>query len=59
MREYQELTLKSRLKIPLIYGVDAVHGHNNIVCDEATFRKLHVAPYLPAIKAGSGSIMVS
>ena len=39
--------------------MDAVHGHNNIVCDEATLRKLHVAPYLPAIKAGSGSIMVS
>ena len=30
VREYQALTLKSRLKIPLIYGVDAVHGHNNI-----------------------------
>jgi len=169
VHEYQELTLKSRLKIPLIYGVDAVHGHNNIdgavvfphniglgaahnpalvrkasevtaqeiaatginwafapcvavaqnvrwgrsyesfgtspelvgqlgaaaveglqarlpggarilactkhfagdggtkdgidqgntICDEATFRKLFVAPYLPAIKAGSGSIMVS
>ena len=169
VREYQQLTLKSRLKIPLIYGVDAVHGHNNIdgavvfphnlglgatrnpalvrkageitareiaatgihwafapcvavsqnirwgrcyesfssspdlagelgaaavtglqsplpggvrilactkhfagdggtkdgidqgntICDEPTFRKLHVAPYLPAIAAGSGSIMVS
>ena len=169
VREYQELTLKSRLKVPLIYGVDAVHGHNNIdgavvfphnvglgatrnpalvrkageitareiaatgihwafapcvavsqnirwgrsyesfssspdlagqlgaeavkglqsplpggarilactkhfagdggtrdgidqgntICDEATFRRLHVAPYIPAIAAGSGSIMVS
>jgi beta-glucosidase len=28
--EYQEEALKSRLGIPLIYGVDAVHGHNNM-----------------------------
>ena len=27
---YQEETLKSRLQIPLIYGIDAVHGHNNV-----------------------------
>lgn len=27
---YQEEALKSRLGIPLIYGVDAVHGHNNV-----------------------------
>ena len=27
---YQSETLKSRLKIPLIYGIDAVHGHNNV-----------------------------
>ena len=25
---YQEETLKSRLQIPLIYGIDAVHGIN-------------------------------
>jgi beta-glucosidase len=29
------------------------------VCDEATFRKMFVAPYEPAIKSGVGSIMVS
>jgi len=29
------------------------------VCDEATFRKLFVEPYKPAIAAGVGSIMVS
>jgi len=29
--EYQSRSLKSRLKIPLIYGVDAVHGHNNVI----------------------------
>ncbi len=29
-REYQELALKTRLKIPIIYGIDAVHGHNNV-----------------------------
>ena len=28
---YQEEALKSRLKIPLLYGIDAVHGHNNVV----------------------------
>ncbi len=27
---YQRHALKTRLGIPLIYGVDAVHGHNNI-----------------------------
>ncbi|MBN1810581.1 MAG: glycoside hydrolase family 3 protein [Anaerolineae bacterium] len=27
---YQEYALKTRLSIPLIYGVDAVHGHNNV-----------------------------
>jgi beta-glucosidase len=28
--ECQSWALKSRLKIPLIYGIDAVHGHNNV-----------------------------
>lgn len=28
--EYQGYALKTRLKIPLIYGIDAVHGHNNV-----------------------------
>src|SRR6266545_6867235 len=28
---YQNAALASRLGIPLIYGVDAVHGHNNVV----------------------------
>lgn len=28
-------------------------------CDEATLRKVHVAPYLPSIEAGVGSVMVS
>jgi beta-glucosidase len=27
---YQQAALKSRLSIPLIYGIDAVHGHNNV-----------------------------
>lgn len=27
---YQRHALKTRLGIPLLYGVDAVHGHNNI-----------------------------
>ncbi|HKM52263.1 MAG TPA: glycoside hydrolase family 3 N-terminal domain-containing protein, partial [Isosphaeraceae bacterium] len=28
--ELQSWALKSRLKIPLIYGIDSVHGHNNV-----------------------------
>ena len=28
---YQREALKSRLQIPLIYGIDAVHGHNNVI----------------------------
>lgn len=27
---YQSYALKSRLAIPLVFGVDAVHGHNNV-----------------------------
>lgn len=27
---YQGLAMKSRLKIPLLFGIDAVHGHNNV-----------------------------
>ena len=27
---YQSQALRSRLGIPLLYGVDAVHGHNNV-----------------------------
>jgi beta-glucosidase len=26
----QEWSLKTRLKIPVLYGIDAVHGHNNV-----------------------------
>ena len=28
---YQSIALQTRLRIPLLYGVDAVHGHNNVV----------------------------
>ena len=28
---FQARALKTRLKIPLLYGVDAVHGHNNVI----------------------------
>ena len=31
VNDYQKQALSTRLKIPLIYGVDAVHGHNNVV----------------------------
>jgi beta-glucosidase len=29
--KYQSYALKTRLKIPLLYGVDAVHGHSNVI----------------------------
>ncbi|MCA1613730.1 MAG: glycoside hydrolase family 3 C-terminal domain-containing protein [Acidobacteria bacterium] len=28
---YQTIAMKSRLGIPILYGVDAVHGHNNVI----------------------------
>jgi beta-glucosidase len=28
---YQAQALQTRLKVPLLYGVDAVHGHNNVL----------------------------
>ena len=31
VNSYQKQALSTRLKIPLIYGIDAVHGHNNVV----------------------------
>jgi len=31
VNNYQDQALSTRLKIPLIYGIDAVHGHNNVV----------------------------
>ncbi len=30
VREYADAALQTRLGIPLVYGVDAVHGHNNV-----------------------------
>ena len=31
MDRYQKAALKTRLAIPLLYGVDALHGHNNVL----------------------------
>ncbi len=28
--DFQSQALKTRLKIPILYGIDAVHGHNNV-----------------------------
>lgn len=28
---YQKIALRSRLRIPILYGIDAVHGHNNVI----------------------------
>ncbi|GKD46848.1 putative glycoside hydrolase family 3 C-terminal domain-containing protein [Tanacetum coccineum] len=30
VNDYQKAALSTRLGIPLIYGIDAVHGHNNV-----------------------------
>ena len=30
VQEFQAQALQTRLKIPILYGIDAVHGHNNI-----------------------------
>lgn len=30
VNEFQRGALSSRLGIPMIYGIDAVHGHNNV-----------------------------
>ena len=40
-------------------GTENGRDQGNTVCDEATFRKLYVAPYEEVVKAGVGSIMVS
>src|SRR5690606_348724 len=30
VNEYREQSLRSKHQVPVIYGVDAVHGHNNV-----------------------------
>lgn len=30
INDFQRGSLSSRLGIPMIYGIDAVHGHNNV-----------------------------
>jgi len=40
-------------------GTENGKDEGNTVCDEATLRKIHLAPYTAAIQAGVGSIMVS
>lgn len=40
VESFQQYALQTRLKIPLIYGIDAVHGHNNI--DGATVLPHHI-----------------
>jgi beta-glucosidase len=37
---FQSYALQTRLKIPLLYGIDAVHGHNNV--DGATVFPHHI-----------------
>ena len=40
VNQFQSYALQTRLKIPLLYGIDAVHGHNNI--DGATVFPHHI-----------------
>jgi len=51
---FSEESLKTRLGIPVIYGIDAVHGHNNVV--NATILPHNVG--LGAIAAGNPDIGV-
>jgi len=30
INDFQKGSLSTRLQIPMIYGIDAVHGHNNV-----------------------------
>eukprot|EP00897_Mesotaenium_endlicherianum_P004948 jgi/Mesen1/4481/ME000228S03456 len=41
VESFQEATRGTRLRIPMLYGVDAVHGHNNVL--SATIFPHHVA----------------
>lgn len=40
-------------------GTQNGKDQGNTVMDEATLRKIHLAPYLPSLKAGVGSVMLS
>ncbi|TAL00231.1 MAG: beta-glucosidase [Verrucomicrobia bacterium] len=40
VNEFQSHALQTRLKIPILYGIDAVHGHNNV--DGATVFPHHI-----------------
>jgi beta-glucosidase len=40
-------------------GTQNGKDQGNTVVDEATLRKIHLAPYLPSLKAGVGSVMIS
>lgn len=40
-------------------GTQDGKDQGNTVMDEATLRKIHLAPYLPSLKAGVGSVMIS
>ncbi|HEU5072232.1 MAG TPA: glycoside hydrolase family 3 N-terminal domain-containing protein [Verrucomicrobiae bacterium] len=40
VNEFQAQALQTRLKIPILYGIDAVHGHNNV--DGATVFPHHI-----------------
>ena len=40
VNEFQSHAQQTRLKVPMIYGIDAVHGHNNI--DGATIFPHHI-----------------
>ena len=46
VRGFQEEALRSRLGIPLLYGVDAVYGHNNV-------RGATIFPHLSALGAAA------
>lgn len=46
-------------KSPFKPGMNFILDQGDTRCDEETLRRLHVAPYLPSLAAGTGSIMPS
>ncbi|RDX69324.1 hypothetical protein CR513_51575 [Mucuna pruriens] len=49
INEFQKGALESRLGIPMIYGIDAVHGHNNVYNATASLRFIIIFLFVWAI----------
>src|SRR5260221_189465 len=59
---FQNQAIQTRLKIPLIYAVHALHGPNIVAgarISETELRAIHLPPYQAAVNNGVGSVMAS